>query len=212
MRFLVTAGPTREAIDPVRFISNHSSGRMGYEVARALLGKGHEVVLVTGPSALQPPRNAKVVEVGSAREMLGACRKVWPDCDGLFAVAAVADYRPAKIARRKLKRGKGVIPTIELLPNPDIVKTLAQSAVRSRGHRKLVVGFALEDGGIGAKSEARRKLLTKDLDFVALNGLNTQNAAEGEILLLGADGSERLLGPAPKGKLARQLVSATISG
>jgi phosphopantothenoylcysteine decarboxylase/phosphopantothenate--cysteine ligase len=212
MRFLVTAGPTREAIDPVRFISNHSSGRMGYEVARALLGKGHEVVLVTGPSALQPPRKAEVVEVGSAREMLRACRQVWPDCDGLFAVAAVADYRPAKFTGHKLKREKGLIAAVDLVPNPDIVKTLARSAVRSRGHRKLVVGFALEDRGIDAKAEARRKLLTKGLDFVALNGLNTQNSANGEILLLGADGSEKLLGPAAKRNLARQLVTATISG
>ena len=136
-RVLVTAGPTVEALDPVRFLSNRSSGRMGYAVARALLARGHEVVLVSGPVSLRAPAGVKHVGVESAREMLQACREHWDNCDALYAVAAVADYRPKRAARHKLKRHEGEGQVIELTPNPDIVRTLARSK-----QERLVVGFA----------------------------------------------------------------------
>lgn len=202
-RVLVTAGPTREALDPVRFLSNRSSGRMGYGVARALRDAGHEVVLVSGPVQLREPKGVTTVQVESAREMLAACRQVWSSCDALFAIAAVADYRPASLSRQKLKRHEGEGQRIELTPNPDIVATLAK---RKAG--RLVVGFALESQR--GESEALRKMQAKRLDYVALNGPEAQGASRSRLLLLGADGSRLALGPAAKPSLARALVRATL--
>lgn len=202
-RVLVTAGPTREALDPVRFLSNRSSGRMGYSVARALRDAGHEVVLVSGPVQLRAPQGVTTLQVESAREMLAACRAEWPSCQALYAVAAVADYRPRQISRQKLKRHAGEGQVIELTANPDIVATLAK---RKAG--RLVVGFALESQR--GESEARRKMLAKHLDFVALNGPEAQGARTSSLLLLGEDGSQLSLGPSAKPSLARALVRATI--
>ena len=204
MRFLVTAGPTREAIDPVRYLSNRSSGRMGYAVAQALLDAGHEVVLVSGPVALQPPEGAEVERVESAREMLAAAHRHWEGCDGLFAVAAVADYRPAETHAGKLKRTEGEGRTLELVPNPDVLKTLAAG----KGAR-LAVGFALEsDDG---EAHALGKLQRKNLDLVALNGPEAQGAERSSLLVLGADGARHPLGPAPKAELARGLVDVALA-
>lgn len=202
-RVLVTAGPTREALDPVRFLSNRSSGRMGYSVARALRDAGHEVVLVSGPVQLRAPVGVTVIQVESAREMLAACRMEWPSCDALYAIAAVADYRPRQVSRRKLKRHAGEGQSIELTANPDIVATLAK---RKAG--RLVVGFALESQR--GESEARRKMAAKHLDFVALNGPEAQGARTSSLLLLGHDGSRLALGPSAKPSLARALVRATL--
>ncbi|MBC8328000.1 MAG: phosphopantothenoylcysteine decarboxylase [Planctomycetes bacterium] len=202
MRILVTAGPTREDLDPVRYLSNRSSGRMGYALAAALQRLGHQVVLVSGPVELEPPAGVERVPVWSARDMLAACRERWPDMDGLAAVAAVADYRPAKRARGKLKRAEGEGRSLELVPNPDIVRTLA----RRKGDRR-VLGFALESSR--GRAHARRKLVDKHLDWIALNGPEAQGASEATLLLLGADGSERDLGPARKELLARRLAALT---
>ena len=204
MRFLVTAGPTREPLDPVRYLSNRSSGRMGYGVAAALVEAGHEVVLVSGPVALEPPAGVSCAQVETAREMLAACEHHWPDCDGgVFGIAAVADYRPATVHQSKLKRSEGEGATIELEPNPDILATLAAT----KGER-LVVGFALEtDDG---ETHARAKMAHKRLDAVALNGPEAQGATSSTLLLLGADGSSQSLGPAPKEELARVLVEAAL--
>lgn len=202
-RVLVTAGPTVEALDPVRFLSNRSSGRMGYAVARALLARGHEVVLVSGPVSLRAPAGVSHVGVESAREMLRACRAHWDECDALFAVAAVADYRPKQTARHKLKRHEGEGQVIELTPNPDIVRTLARTKAE-----RLVVGFALESQR--GEPEARRKMQAKKLDFVALNGPEAQGAERSSLLVLGQDGSRVELGPAAKPSLARGLVRATL--
>ncbi len=204
MRALVTAGPTREPIDPVRFLSNHSSGRMGYAIAAALRELGHEVVLVSGPVQLPAPEGVELIRVETAREMLAACERAWPDCGALYAVAAVADFRPAAVAARKLKRGAGEGRVLELVPNPDVLATLAAA----KGNR-LAVGFALEsDDG---EAEARRKLAAKRLDFVCLNGPEAQGAERARLLLLGRDGSRLPLGPLPKPALARALVRATLT-
>lgn len=200
---LVTAGPTLEALDPVRFISNRSSGRMGFEVARALRQRGHEVILVHGPVTLRVPTGVRGVAVESAREMLAACREVWDDCEALYAVAAVADYRPKRAARHKLKRHEGEGQVIELTPNPDIVRTLA----RQKGARR-VIGFALESQR--GEEEARRKMKAKRLDFVALNGPEAQGARSSQLTLLGANGTLEQLGPASKATLARRLVRVTL--
>jgi len=202
-RVLVTAGPTREAIDPVRFLSNRSSGRMGYCVARALVALGHEVELVSGPVSLRAPLGVKLHKVESAREMLKACRSVWQDCDALYAVAAVSDYRVAQTAPHKLKRHEGEGQSLQLTANPDIVRTLA-----ARKAGRLVVGFALESRN--GESEALRKMQAKNLDYVALNSPDAQGAERSSLLLLGQDGSRRELGPAKKASLANSLVRATI--
>lgn len=201
MRFLVTAGPTREALDPVRYLSNRSSGRMGFAVAQALLDAGHEVVLVSGPVHLDAPANAELHRVESALQMLAVCEQHWPKCDGVFGVAAVADYRPAAVSEGKLKRAEGESRSLELLPNPDILATLAAH----KGER-LAVGFALEshDG----EAHARGKMARKHLDLVALNGPQAQDAESSALTLLGADGSRSEIGPAPKSELARALVEA----
>ncbi|MCH2100887.1 MAG: phosphopantothenoylcysteine decarboxylase [Planctomycetes bacterium] len=203
VRVLVTAGPTVEALDPVRFLSNRSSGRMGYAVARALLARGHEVVLVSGPVSLRAPAGVTHLGVESAREMLRACRDYWQDCDALYAVAAVADYRPKRAVLHKLKRHEGEGQVIELTPNPDIVRTLARSK-----QGRLVVGFALESRC--GEVEARRKMEVKKLDFVALNGPEAQGAERSSLLVLGADGSRVELGPTAKPGLARRVVRATL--
>ena len=200
VRVLVTAGPTREPLDPVRYLSNRSSGRMGYAVAAALLEAGHEVVLVSGPSALPAPSGATLRRVETAEEMLAACKEHWPDCGALIAVAAVSDYRPAQASASKLKRGAEA-RSLELIPNPDILATLA----REKGDR-LAVGFALESGD--GRQEAQRKIQDKCLDFIALNGPEAQGAHAASLLVLGADGSERALGPAPKERIAIELVAA----
>jgi len=202
-RVLVTAGPTREALDPVRFLSNRSSGRMGYSVARALRDAGHEVVLVSGPVQLRAPQGVTTVQVESAREMLAACQTEWPSCEGLFAIAAVADYRPKQESRQKLKRHAGEGQILELTANPDIVATLAKGKAG-----RLVVGFALESQN--GEVEARRKMAAKHLDFVALNGPEAQGAQTSSLLLLGAEGSRLALGPSAKPGLARALVRETI--
>lgn len=203
MRVLVTAGPTREPLDPVRFLSNRSSGRMGYAIAAALRAEGHEVVLVSGPVELAAPAGVERVQVETALQMLAACERAWPRCDALYAVAAVADYRPASAAADKLKRSAGEGRVLHLVENPDVVATLAASKAGRR-----VVGFALEsrDG----EAEARRKMLAKGLDFVCLNGPEAQGAAQAALVLLGRDGARSALGPLPKEELARALVRATL--
>src|SRR5512136_2309382 len=121
MRTLITAGGTREYLDPVRFISNASSGRMGYALARAALRAGHKVTLITAPTALKPPTGAKVIAVQSAAEMFQAVKKHFPRCDCLIMAAAVADYTPAHPAKTKLKKQAAKL-TLELKPTPDILK------------------------------------------------------------------------------------------
>ncbi|RMH05202.1 MAG: phosphopantothenoylcysteine decarboxylase [Planctomycetota bacterium] len=202
MRLLVTAGPTREDLDPVRFLSNRSSGRMGYALAAALRDLGHQVILISGPVERPAPAGVERVAVWSAREMLAACRRRWPEADGLAAVAAVADYRPARRARGKLKRRPGEPIRLDLVPNPDIVATLA----RRKGRRR-VLGFALESGR--GLERARRKLVEKNLDWIALNGPEAQDADQAEILLLDAIGVPLAIGPAPKAELARELAQRT---
>ncbi len=203
MRCLVTAGPTREPLDPVRFLSNRSSGRMGYAIAAALRARGCEVILVSGPVDLAAPDGVTCVRVETALEMLAACERVWPTCDALFAVAAVADYRPAQASERKLKRAAGEGRVLELVPNPDILATLA----KSKGSR-LVVGFALESEP--GETEARRKLSAKNLDFVCLNGPSAQGSEVSSLLVISRDGKVLSLGPETKKVLAEALCARVL--
>ena len=200
-RFLVTAGPTREALDPVRYLSNRSSGKMGYAICDALIAAGHEVVLVSGPTALESPVNADVIQVESAQEMYEECARQWQHCDALFAVAAVSDYRPSTTHSQKMKRTSDQL-SIELVANLDIVQTLAAT----KGER-LVVGFALESEN--GEQHARQKLESKNLDFVCLNAPQSQGADVSELTVLHRD-TQWQIGPCPKASLATKLVEVIL--
>ena len=162
MRFLITAGGTREYIDPVRFISNASSGKMGYALARAARKAGHEVTLITAPTVLKPPTGAQVVRVESAAEMFAAVKKHFPKCDCLVMAAAVADYMPAHPSKTKLRKQAAKL-TLELKPTPDILKW----AGRQKKLGQILVGFALEDRDVRASAE--RKMREKHLDMIIAN-------------------------------------------
>ncbi len=168
MKLLVTAGPTREFIDPVRFVSNRSSGRMGYALAEVAARRGHDVTLVSGPVSIGPPRGVRLVCVVSALDMLHAVEGCFEGCDGLIMCAAVADWRPREVAPRKLKK-HGALPALEWVPTPDIL-----SALRPRKGRRVVVGFAAETDNL--LSEARAKLDRKGLDLIVANDVSQPDA------------------------------------
>lgn len=172
-RILITAGPTYEAIDPVRFIGNHSSGKMGFALAEAAARKGAEVVLITGPTACQlVHEHVTVVPVKSAHEMLAAVQIHWETCHvGIFS-AAVADYRPIAVSDNKLKKSKDTL-TIELTKNPDILAWAAQH----KTSRQKVIGFALET--TNGLDYAKGKLESKQLDAIVLNEIGPEGVGFG---------------------------------
>jgi phosphopantothenoylcysteine decarboxylase/phosphopantothenate--cysteine ligase len=184
MRVLVTAGPTREYLDDVRFLSNRSTGRMGDALARAALSRGHEVVLVRGPCPGPAPEGPEVVPVTSTADMLRACLGVWPRCDAVIMAAAPADFTPAARAPGKIKKASATDGmTLRLDPAPDILRALSEA--RRPGQR--LVGFALE--AERGEDEAARKLRDKGLDLIALNAPTNFAVTDGaEIQLIGPAG------------------------
>lgn len=168
MKVVVTAGPTREHLDPVRFLSNPSTGKMGFAVAAEAARRGHAVTLVAGPVALATPKGVKRVDVTSAREMLKAVRRAKGEL--LIAVAAVADWRPAKCAKQKLKK-REMEGTLKLVRNPDILKSV-------RGMKKI--GFAAETNDV--IEEAARKCREKRLEFIVANDVSRADAGFGSDL------------------------------
>ncbi|HEV7384756.1 MAG TPA: bifunctional phosphopantothenoylcysteine decarboxylase/phosphopantothenate--cysteine ligase CoaBC [Phenylobacterium sp.] len=199
-RALVTAGPTVEAIDPVRMLTNRSSGKQGYAVAGALAALGAEVVLVSGPTALTTPAGVRRVDVESAREMLAACEAALP-ADIAVCVAAVADWRPANTSGRKLKKGPGAPEPIALVENPDILASLSKDARRPR----LVVGFAAETDDLEANAKA--KLGKKGCDWIVANDVSVAGTIGGDdnaVAIVSAAGIERWDRMA-KGDVAKRL-------
>jgi len=162
MRILITAGGTREYIDPVRFISNASSGRMGYALARAAFKAGHKVTLITAPTNQSPPSDVKLVEVETAVQMFEAVKKNFEKCDCLIMAAAVADYTPARPAKTKIKKSNKPL-TLKLKPTTDILKW----AGKHKSKNQVIVGFALEDKVVRARAE--KKLREKNLDMIIAN-------------------------------------------
>lgn len=159
LRVLITAGPTQEALDPVRFLSNRSTGSLGYAIARGALRRGHQVTLITGPTS-RPPPACHVIRVMTARQMLSALRRVFPRCDWLFMTAAVADFRPRDVRRAKLKTAAAPSTLrLTLVRNPDLLATVTR-----RKGRRLVVGWALETERVLASAKA--KLAAKRMDLV----------------------------------------------
>lgn len=197
MRILITAGPTREPLDPVRFLSNESTGAMGFALARAALARGHEAILVLGPVDAQPPVGAEVYAVGTALEMRDAVLDFLGDADVALCAAAVADYRPAGRSASKIKRSGP--RTLGLVENPDIA---AEVGAR-RGDRPCVV-FALEtDDPI---ENARAKLERKNATLCVLNGPEAIGAEQAHFTLVRRDGTTRALGEITKDELARALL------
>lgn len=187
-RVIVTAGPTREPLDPVRYLSNHSSGRQGYAIARALADLGADVRLVSGPVKLDPPRNVELIPVETAREMLAAVKEQLP-ADAFVSVAAVADWRPAKRADDKLKiKGRDDALAMQLVENPDILRHISN---KKRKRPRLVVGFAAETTDV--EQHAAAKLERKGCDWIVANDVSgdVMGGSENEIVLMTPQGAER---------------------
>ena len=170
-KVLVTAGPTREPIDPVRFISNPSSGKMGYSIARAAEHRGAKVVLITGPTNLLDPVNVKVIRVGTAKEMALAVFEQMEDARIIIKAAAVSDYRPVNLAKQKIKKGKDEI-VLFLKKNQDILKELGR-----KKKNQVLVGFAAETENLEINAE--KKLVEKKLDIIAANLVNSPSSGFG---------------------------------
>lgn len=203
-RVVVTAGPTREYVDPVRFLSNESSGRMGFAIARAAAARGDQVTLIAGPVHLETPPGVERIDVVSARDMLAAVKAAFEHADVLIMSAAVGDWRPArKLAGKWRKKDDGSdSASLELVKNPDILATVA----RDKGDR-LVIGFALETGD--GLRRARAKMKRKGADYVVLNDASALNSEQASVTVLGRDGSERRIAARSKDEIAAALVELT---
>ena len=203
-RVLVTAGPTRERIDPVRFVSNRSSGRMGFAVAEAAREAGADVVLITGPVALPGPLGVRRIDVESAADMLSAVQREVPGVDFFISTAAVADYRPAHPPEQKIKKSSERL-ALDMERTVDVIASVA-----ARAERPFVVGFAAETENV--EQHARTKMLKKNLDMIAANEVGHDKAfdcADNELLVLWRSG-RRQLTRAPKTTLARELIGLMI--
>ncbi len=207
-KVLITAGPTREAIDPARFLSNRSSGKMGYALAKIAARRGAEVTLVSGPSSQPSPALVDRVKVESAAEMFDAVMEQAPSCDIIVKSAAVSDYRPQKISPHKMKKEE-IDSTLKLVRNPDILFTLGQ---RKR-EGQLLVGFAAESRTL--EEEGKRKLVKKNLDLIVVNNICSSQAGfetdTNEVLLLDRNGGNRVLPLLSKEETARRIFDHIVS-
>ncbi len=204
-RVLVTAGPTREPIDPVRFITNRSSGKMGFAIARAAMEAGAAVTLVTGPVALETPRSVRRIDVERAEEMAAVVEQEAATATLFIATAAVADYRPAEVAEQKIKKGgsAGEEMTLRMVRNRDIL-----AGVADREDPPFTVGFAAETEQL--EHHARQKLEAKGVDMIAANRVGEPGTgfdADENALALFWEGGEKILPQATKQQLARQLIT-----
>ena len=207
-RALVTAGPTYEPLDPVRFIGNHSSGKMGVAIANELAEKGADVILVLGPvSGLDIAPGIKKIEVNTAAEMYSACLTVFEDCDLAVMAAAVADYRPATVAEQKIKK-TGDSLMVELTKTKDILKSLGEK----KKEKQVLVGFALETSN--EKENAISKLKSKNADMVVLNSLNDEGAGFGfdtnKITIFDKNGGSTIFPPKTKREVAKDIIDTII--
>jgi len=203
---LVTAGPTCEDIDPVRYLTNRSSGKMGYAVAAGAAQRGAKALLVSGPTALAAPEGVERVDVRSAEEMLRAVQARFAGCSIAIFAAAVADYHAAEKSSKKIKRGKEAL-TLRLEPNPDILATVA----REKGER-LIVGFAAETENVAGN--ARKKLTEKNADLIVANDVSAQGAGfDGEtniVTLFSRDGRDLPLPRLSKAEVAHRILDETL--
>ena len=202
MKFVVTAGPTREAIDPVRFISNRSSGKMGYAIAEAALAAGHQVTLISGPANLAPPKGAHFVSITTSDELHHAVHRAVRSCDVLVMCAAVSDYKPAAIAPRKMKKRKAPF-ALELVPTRDILASLS-----NEDRNYFVVGFAAETHDLA--KNARQKLRKKNCDMIVANDVSKADSGmesdQNAVSIFFRNGDSRKISRASKKIIARELV------
>lgn len=204
-KVMVTAGPTYEAIDPVRFIGNYSSGKMGVAIADALHYQGAEVYLIIGPTALNlTQKTYNIIKVTSADEMLEACLQEFGNTDAAFMAAAVADYKPATKADKKIKKADGGLQNILLTENVDILKTLGSK----KTDKQLLIGFALETNN--AVENAQKKLSEKNADFIVLNNLSDTGAGfatdTNKITIFGKNGAKQQYELKPKDAVAIDII------
>ena len=201
-KILITAGPSREPLDPVRYISNRSSGKMGYALARAALRRGAEVVLVSGPTGLEAPAGARVIAVTTAQEMRAAALSEFPHCTTVIMAAAVADYRPVQAADKKIKKGPGPLELF-LEPNPDILKELG-----AMKDGRFLVGFAAETEDL--TTNAQKKLDGKNLDMIVANDVTLEGSGfDGDTnitAILDRSGAARALPLMTKDELADRIL------
>lgn len=202
MKFVVTAGPTREPLDPVRYLSNRSSGKMGYAIAAAALEANHEVILISGPVALTAPLGAEVVRVTTGDEMFEAAAAQLAHCDVFVMCAAVCDYKPARYSRQKMRKQSTPF-SLALEPTRDILASLT-----SAPHECFVVGFAAETQEL--TESAQRKLKEKNCDLIVANDVGRadvgMDADENELVIFFKDGEQKKLPRENKTELARRLL------
>ncbi len=203
LKLLVTAGPTREPIDDVRYISNASSGTLAFALALAGRERGHQVTLVLGPIELQAPPGVKVVRIETTAELDATCRELFPAHDALIMAAAPADFRVANRVHGKISKEGRTELTLDLVANPDVVAGLG----KTKRADQAILGFALE-AGAGAEERARAKLARKNLDAIALNGPSNLGSDRASVLLIRRDGPAVALDDLSKLDLARELVKA----
>jgi len=200
IRVLITAGPTREYLDPVRYISNDSSGRMGFALAKAAQELGGEVTLISGPVGLEAPEGVRGIAVTTAREMHRAALRESRKADLVISAAAVTDWRPKGSRRTKIKKGAKP-PKLKLVENPDILADLC----KRRQNGQTIVGFALETGDL--EKNARRKLKKKGCDWIVANKAETIGACVSKAMLMNKDGKKVSLPNLPKEDLAVVILS-----
>jgi phosphopantothenoylcysteine decarboxylase/phosphopantothenate--cysteine ligase len=208
VRFLITAGPTREPIDPVRYISNRSSGKMGYAIAQTALAEGHDVTLISGPVTIEAPPGARLISVSTSDEMFEAVRQHADNCNICVLCAAVADYKPASVSSTKIKKHTAHL-SLELILTVDILDSL--------GHRHdrefVLVGFAAETDHV--EENAAKKLRAKNCDIIVANDVSGTNSGMdsdmNEVTILFRDGKKKKISRAPKTIIARELVKIFLS-
>ena len=199
---LITSGPTREYIDPVRFISNASSGKMGDALARAALARNLKVVLISGPTDVRYPAGAKIVRVVSAEEMLSAAKKYFASADIFIGAAAVSDYRPGTYNKNKIKKGSRTLK-LNLVKNPDILKLLGK-----RKKNKVAAGFALETKDLLAS--AKKKLKDKNLDLIVANSDKSIGKDKTTVYLIFKTGTVKRLGNIDKKTAAKRIIDESL--
>ena len=202
LRFLITAGPTREFLDPIRYSSHRSSGRMGYAIAEAALAVSPQVTLVSGPTSLAVPKGVEFVSVTTAEEMAEAVWSRFGSVDVCIMAAAVCDFRPKKTAGSKIKKSSRV-GTLELERTPDILAELGR-----RKKSQVLIGFAAETDHL--EKNAREKLIRKNLDFIVANDSSAFDSETNRVAILPADGNVERLPEMRKTEVARQIVERAV--
>ena len=203
LKIIVTAGPTIEHIDPVRFISNHSSGLMGYKIAEESARRGHKAILISGPAGLVPPKNVKTIQIETAVEMFRQVQRFFKNSDCLIMASAVSDFRPRYSSCKKIKRAGRKKITLELVQNPDILLEV------SKGKKnRVLAGFALETNDL--LKNAKKKLAKKNLDIIIANKLDKAGSPFGagkkDFYLIDKHGITKKMSGISKSKLAELLL------